>query len=115
MHDELATVLDIVLACRRIARFIGDSDDASFLDDERTQWAVVSQFTLIGEAAKRLPEEFRDQHASIPWPQIMGMRNRVVHGYDKIDWPLVWITAKRDIPPLLRSLESLVPEEDETA
>ena len=37
MHDELATVLDIVLACRRIARFIGDSDDASFLDDERTQ------------------------------------------------------------------------------
>ena len=113
MPDDAATLLDIVLACRRIARFIGDSDQTSFLNDERDQWAVASQFTLIGEAAKRLSEEFRHQHVSIPWPKIMGMRNRVVHGYDKIDWPLVWTTANRDIPQLLELLEPLLPQDDE--
>ncbi len=113
MQDDAATVLDIVLACRRIAQFIADSDQTSFLSDARTQWAVASQFTLIGEAAKRLSDEFRNQHASIPWPQIMGMRNRVVHGYDKIDWLLVWTTAKREIPHLLEMLEPLVPPDDE--
>ena len=112
MPDDAATVLDIVLACRRIGRFIADSDQSSFLDDEREQWAVVSQLTLIGEAAKRLSEEFRNQHPSIPWPQVMGMRNRLVHQYDKIDWPLVWMTACRDIPKLLESLEPFVAEDE---
>ena len=113
MRDDVATVLDIVLACRRIARFIAGSDQALFLNDERAQWAVASQFTLIGEAAGRLSDEFRDQHGEIPWPKIIGMRNRVVHGYDKIDWHLVWTTANRDIPQLLQLLEPLVPPNDE--
>jgi uncharacterized protein with HEPN domain len=98
-----------------VARFIGQADETSFLKDERTQWAVASQFTLIGEAAKRLSESFRDEHAAIPWLKVMGMRNRVVHGYDKIDWVLVWTTAKRDIRQLLESLETLVPPEDKSS
>jgi len=113
MPDDPATVLDIVLACRRIARFISDSDQNAFLCDEREQWAVVSQLMLIGEAAKRLSDDSRGQHPLIPWPQIMGMRNRLIHQYDKIDWPLVWMTASRDIPKLLESLEPLVAEDDE--
>ena len=112
MPDDAATLLDIVLACRRVVRFVADLDERSFLDDERTQWAVASQFTLIGEAAKRLSDEFRKQQPTIPWPNIMGMRNRVVHHYDKIDWPLVWTTAERDVPQLLTELEPLVPDED---
>jgi uncharacterized protein with HEPN domain len=112
MPDDAATVLDIVLACRRIGRFITESDQVSFLEDERGQWAVVSQLSLIGEAARRLSDEFRDQLPSIPWVQVMGMRNRLVHQYDKIDWPLVWVTAHRDIPRLLQSLEPLVAEKE---
>jgi uncharacterized protein with HEPN domain len=113
MLDDASTVLDIVLACRRIVRFVADMDEVSFLVDERTQWAVASQLTLIGEAAKRLTDEIRDQQASVPWPKIMGMRNRLVHHYDKIDWPLVWTTARRDVPSLLAKLEPLVPEEED--
>ena len=52
MPDDAATVLDIVLACQRVARFIADSDQRSFLADEREQWAVVSQLMLSGEAAR---------------------------------------------------------------
>jgi hypothetical protein len=58
MPDDVATVLDIVVACRRIARFISDLDQDSFLNDDRNQWAVVSQFTLIGEAASGFPQDF---------------------------------------------------------
>jgi uncharacterized protein with HEPN domain len=109
MKDDLTTVLDIVLAGRRIARFLTDADEPSFLGDEQKRWAVVSQLSLIGEAVRRLSTDFRDARAQVPWKQIAGMRDRLVHAYDKIDWPLVWITATQDIPRLLAELEPLVP------
>ena len=93
MPDDAATILDIVLASRRIARFIYAVDAESFLADDEKQWAVVSQLMLIGEAVRRLSPEICDQHSNIPWRQMAGMRNRLVHHYDKIDWPLVWTTA----------------------
>jgi uncharacterized protein with HEPN domain len=110
MPDDAATVLDIVLACRRIVRFTRDTDQISFLADDEKHWAVVSQLMLIGEAVRRLPTDFLDQHPTIPWHQIAGMRNRLIHHYDKIDWPLVWVSVRRDVPPLLAELEPLVPE-----
>jgi len=115
MPDDAATVLDMVLACRRIGRFIADADENSFLVDDEKHWAVVSQLLLIGEAVRRLSPEFCDRNPLIPWRQIAGMRNRLVHHYDKIDWPLVWTTACRDVPPLLADLEPLLPnaESDE--
>ena len=112
MLDDAATVLDIVLGCRRIGRFILDVDESSFLIDEVTHWAVVSQLMLIGEAVRRLSSDFCDMHPTIPWRQIAGMRNRLVHHYDKIDLPLVWTTACRDVPQLLAELEPVVPEMD---
>jgi len=112
MADDLATVLDIVLACKRIGRFIVDVDEDSFLTDEQKHWAVVSQLMLIGEAAKRLSEELYNKHPSIPWRQICGMRDRLVHQYDKVNWPLVWTTARRDVPALLAKLEPMLPSED---
>jgi len=115
MPDDAATVLDVVLACRRIARFIADVDERSFLDDDEKRWAVVSQLLLVGEAVRRLSSEFLEQRPSIPWHQIAGMRNRLIHHYDKIDWPLVWNTAQRDVPHLLQELAPLVPDPDDNS
>lgn len=116
MANDAATILDIVLACRRISRFTASADQATFLSDEEKHWAVVSQLMLIGEAVRRLSAEFCDAHPSIPWPQVAAMRNRLIHHYDKIDWPLVWTTTKRDVPALLSELEPLAsasePEQD---
>jgi uncharacterized protein with HEPN domain len=109
MPDDAATVLDIVLACKRIARFISNADQNSFLVDEQRHWAVVSQLMLIGEAVRRLSSEFCDAHPAVPWRQIAGMRNRLVHHYDEIDLPLVWTTPDRDVPKLLAELEPVVP------
>jgi uncharacterized protein with HEPN domain len=109
MERDLATVLDIVLAARRIGLFVADVDEAGFSANEEKRWAVVSQLTIIGEAVRRLSDEFRDARPNIPWKQIAGMRDRLIHGYDKINWSLVWITASSDVPPLLSELAPLVP------
>jgi uncharacterized protein with HEPN domain len=113
MPDDAAIVLDIVLACRRLSRFVADADESAFLADEEKRWATVSQLMLIGEASRRLSDQFCQQHAAVPWHQISGMRNRLVHQYDKIDWPLVWTTVCRDVPKLLEQLEPLVTDGDE--
>jgi uncharacterized protein with HEPN domain len=113
MDSDLATVLDIVLAGRRIARFIANSDETSFVADEEKRWAVVSQLTIVGEAVRRLTDEFLHSRPGIAWRQIAGMRDRLVHGYDKINWSLVWLTAAQDVPRLLVELEPLVPQRPE--
>jgi len=108
MPDDIATALDIVLACRRLRRFVEGVDEATFKADEEKHWAVVSQLLIIGEAVSRLSQKFRADHAGIPWPQIAAMRNRLIHEYDKINWRLVWKTTTEDIPLLLAELEGIV-------
>jgi uncharacterized protein with HEPN domain len=108
MPDDLATVLDVVLACRRISRFLTGTNEASFLKDEEKHWAVASQLLVVGEAVRRFSDDFRNAMPTIPWPQIAGMRNRLIHQYDKISWSLVWKTASQDIPKLLADLDPLV-------
>lgn len=105
MPADAATVVDIVLASRRIARFLADVEETGFAANEEKRWAVVSQLLVIGEGVRRLSSRFRAQHAQVPWQQIAGMRNRLIHEYDKINWSLVWRTATQDVPPLLEVLE----------
>lgn len=112
MNADPATVLDIVIACRRIERFLTGVEEAEFTSAEEKHWAVVSQLTLIGEAVRRLSTEFCDSQPQLPWRQIAGMRDRLIHAYDKINWSLVWKTAKQDVPRLLAVLEPLVPPEE---
>lgn len=70
---------------------------------------------LIGEAVRRLSSEFCREHASIPWRPIAGMRNRLIHHYDQLDLPLVWMTAYRDIPQLASELEKDLPEDEDAS
>jgi uncharacterized protein with HEPN domain len=116
MESDLATVLDIVLAGRRIQSFLAGIDQSAFMTNEEKRWAVVSQLTIIGEAVRRLSDAFQGERPSIPWRQIAGTRDRLIHGYDKISWSLVWTTASEDIPLLLTKLEPLVsPDESASA
>jgi uncharacterized protein with HEPN domain len=73
------------------------------------QLALAKAVELIGEAASRVSKEFRDDHPEVPWSAIIGMRNRLVHDYRRIDFARVWGIMHRDIPPLLATLETLIP------
>ena len=84
---------DIVVRIRRMVR---GQTRAAFEADEVRQLALLHLIQVLGEAASRTSAEFRDAHAEIPWGQIVGMRNRIVHGYGEVDPDIVWRVATED-------------------
>jgi uncharacterized protein with HEPN domain len=103
-----------MLEAVRLAReyVVGISKD-DFLQDRRTQQAIVLNLITIGEAASRIVSEHKDfaaAHPEIPWAQMRGMRNRMAHGYFDIDLSIVWHTVQSSLPELERQFGVLVSE-----
>ena len=111
MKPDADLVVDLVNAGRLVQRLIDGMSFDAFLDDQKTHFAVYSQFIILGEASRRLSQSFRDSHPDIPWHEIISMRNRVTHAYDEIDWEVVWSASVDDIPQLIARLEPLLPKE----
>ena len=82
----------------------------NFIADRRTQAAVLYEIIVIGEAANRLSDDFRAQHANIPWKEIVGMRNILAHQYDKVDADEVWNVVHRDLPILMAMIQPLLSD-----
>ena len=82
--------------------------------DRMLQLALVRLVEIVGEAATRVSEEGQKHHPSIPWQQARGMRNRLVHGYDKIDLPVLWDTIEYDLPPLIAELRRILDQPPDT-
>ena len=102
MSDRPVALLveDMLERIDRIARYTRDLDHDAFVSDEKTIDAVVRSFEVIGEAARRLPADFKARHSEIPWHQIAGLRNRIVHEYFDVDLELVWTIARTELPGL---------------
>lgn len=99
-------------SCHRIETYLSGVDEDEFLETELIQDAVVRQIQVIGEAVKRLSRKLREAHPDIPWSDIAGMRDKLVHDYMGIDVEAVWETARAEIPLLRRQLEEhLLPNE----
>lgn len=109
---DLAYVWDILEAARLIQGFIDDMDRRAFERDTRTRFAVIAQLEIIGEATKRLSAEFRAKHPSVPWKQMAGMRDVLVHLYDRVDLGEVWVAASESVPALIEQLAPLLPPGD---
>jgi uncharacterized protein with HEPN domain len=90
--------------------FTTDMSLVDFREDEKTQYAVIRCLEIIGEAAKRIPEEFRKGHPDIPWKSMAGMRDRLIHGYDVVDSEIVWITVRDTLPAILPMIAQLTDE-----
>jgi len=70
--------------------------------------ALTRLVEVIGEAADRIPKSFQANHPEIDWAQIVGMRNRLIHGYDEIDFDILWNVVKKDVPALIKQLEEII-------
>lgn len=110
MSRDDATLLDMLTAARRAAQFASGLTRDQLRDDLKTQSAILHQLLVLGEAAKRLSDSFRQAHPESPWKAIAGMRDRIIHGYDDVDLREVWRTIETDLPTLIAALERLVPE-----
>jgi len=108
IKDYSDSLKDIFRSMTLTQKFIKDYSFSDFDKDEKTQYAVIRCFEVIGEAVKRLPDEFRNLHPQIPWKAMAGMRDRLIHGYDVVDNEIVWNTIINTIPGLLEKIKKLL-------
>lgn len=108
--DDLVYVGDMLELSRKGVAMLGGRDRSAYDDDEVLRIALAHIIQTIGEAARRVSEEFRQQHPEIPWTSIVGMRHRIVHDYTHIDFVTVWETVTNDLPTLVAQLEPIVEE-----
>jgi uncharacterized protein with HEPN domain len=113
MNRDSASLLDIVNAANRVLKFAEGLDKSTLAANEEKQSAMLYQIIVIGEATKRLSSEFRNQHPEIPWKDIAGMRDILVHQYDRLNLNTLWDAIQLDIPELLTLLEPLLPHPNE--
>ena len=93
-------VRDMLEAARKAEEFIGGMTLEQFLADDKTNYAVVRAITIVGEAAKKIPEQVRTRYPDVPWREIAGMRDKVTHEYFGVDLRRVYETVRRDLPSL---------------
>ncbi len=98
---------DILQSCQKIVAYTGAMTYEDFIADPKTMDAVIRNFEVIGEAANRLPEAFKDTHLNIDWHRIRGFRNRIVHDYMGIDYGIVWEIRGHFIPLLIHALQDM--------
>jgi uncharacterized protein with HEPN domain len=106
-RDPELLIKDILESISKIQRYSSALSIQEFLSDEKTFDAIIRNFEIIGEAASRLPEDFKDRFPDIDWARIRGFRNRIVHDYMGIDSQIVWTIITKYLPILKEKLESI--------
>ena len=110
MRDLSLYLIDITGAIESINSFIKGADFEAFKNDDKTVSAVVRKFEIIGEAVKQIPENLRIKHDKIPWKDISGMRDRLIHFYFGVDTQLVWTTIHERLPELKQVIEQILKD-----
>jgi len=113
-HDDDITLRQMLDHAREASDIVREISEENFLADRLRYLAVTRLVSIVGEAATRLSQEKRDQLFQIPWRQIIGFRNILIHSYHRIDDPTLWQVLKKDLPQLIDELDTLdLPEEAE--
>ncbi len=98
-------LLDMLESSRLAVSYLEGTSIDEFLEDMRLQDAVIRRIGIIGEAARQISDLTRQSHADIPWHEINGMRNRIIHEYANIDLVVIWDTVHNSLPDLISVLE----------
>jgi uncharacterized protein with HEPN domain len=109
MPQDEVTLLDIARFAQEILDLTNGMNEIMFAEARSIQLAVLYEIAVLGEAVKRLSPEFRQANQAIPWKEIAGMRDKVIHQYDRVKIAVVWQAIMVDIPLLLQQIEPLLP------
>jgi uncharacterized protein with HEPN domain len=109
-RDPKLLVGDILDSASKILSYTEGFSFEEFIKDSKTVDAVIRNFEIIGEAANRLPEDFKDRYHDIDWLRIRGFRNRIVHDYFGIDYTIVWTIKDSFLPTMIAQLQPISGE-----
>jgi len=112
MWRDESYVLDMLLAARHVLAHTRDVTRERFDSDVTLHSAVMHWIVVIGEAASHVSPDFRRQHPEFPWVDVVGMRNKIVHEYFRVDFDVLWDAVQQDIPDLIAKIEPLVPPDE---
>jgi len=107
-RSDTATLSDLVAACLRVMDYVQGASRSDLDQDDRLLSACCYQIAVIGEAVKRVSPATRSKHPEVPWKDIAGMRDRLIHGYDSVDVDELWKTATEDVPALLEQVRTIL-------
>lgn len=110
MRDYRLYLKDILDAMEKIEKFVEDMNFEKFKEDDKTSSAVVKKFEIIGEASKNIPEGIKQKYTQIPWKEMAGMRDKLIHIYFGVNYRLVWTAIKERIPQLKPLIKKILDE-----
>jgi uncharacterized protein with HEPN domain len=108
MRDQTLYLKDILAAIESIEQFVAGMSFEAFQADDKTLSAVVRKLEIIGEATKRVPDEVRLSHPGVPWREMAGMRDKLIHFYFGVDHQLVWKTVKERLPSIKLEIRGIL-------
>jgi uncharacterized protein with HEPN domain len=110
-RDPEIALRQILLHAREAVDICSQKTRADLDTDRLLNLALTRLVEIIGEAANRIPDEIQEKYPDLPWLQMIGARNRLIHGYDSVDFDILWMIISRDLPHLIRRLEEIVGKE----
>ena len=109
-HDPLVCVHHMLDHAREAVEMVRNRSRTDLDTDRMLNLALLRLMEVVGEAAARVPEKFRARHSQVPWRDVADLRNRLIHGYDAIDFDMLWTIIHDDLPPLITALEKIMQE-----
>lgn len=106
-HDK-SYFFDILESAKLAVEYLSNTSFEEFLKDTSKQDAVIRRIEIIGEASNRISEESKSIYIHLPWQEMKGMRNLLIHEYDEVDLKDVWYTVKNDLPALIAEIEKIL-------
>ena len=111
--EPLYFLKDIENSLLKIFKYTNDIDFDKFMTNDMLKDAIERNFEIIGEAVKKLPSEFREKYPHIPFKQVAGMRDKLIHDYFGIDYQIIWKTIKDKLPAFYNSIKDIIDENKE--
>jgi len=108
--DDLLRLRHMVDSAQELKALCKGKTKRDFFKDRKLNLAAVRLLEIIGEAANKVTPDFQITHPAIPWPEVISMRNRLIHGYESVDLNIVWQIIRSDIPKLISAVESVLKE-----
>jgi uncharacterized protein with HEPN domain len=109
-HDDIIALQHMLDYAREAVDMVAGKVQEDLENERMLELALVRLVEIIGEAAGRVSHGGQIKYPEIPWREVIGMRNRLIHGYDSVDYSILWDTVELDLPPLIAQLEKILQD-----